>query len=39
MIELIKDNPGLFAGLGLYIATAVLILASRSPEPDDDEAL
>lgn len=39
MIELIKENPGLFAGLGLYIATAVLILASRSSEVDDDEAL
>lgn len=39
MIELIKENPGLFAGLGLYIATAVFILASRNPEADDDEAL
>ena len=39
MIELIKDNPGLFAGLGLYIATAVLILASRNPNADDEEAL
>jgi hypothetical protein len=39
MIELIKENPGLFAGLGLYIATAVLILASRSPEVDTDESL
>lgn len=39
MIELINENPGLFAGLGLYLATAVLILASRSPEVDNDETL
>lgn len=37
MIDLIKENSGLLAGLGLYIATAVLIWASRGPNADDDE--
>jgi len=39
MLELISANPGVFAGLGLYIATAAVILASRSPEADDDDTL
>jgi len=37
MLELITASPGLLAGLGLYIATAAVILASRSPETDDEK--
>jgi hypothetical protein len=37
MLELINANAGLFAGLGLYIATAAVILASSSPVADDEE--
>jgi hypothetical protein len=37
MLELINANPGLFAGLGLYIATAAVILASSSPDANDEE--
>jgi hypothetical protein len=37
MLELITASPGLLAGLGLYIATAAVILTSRSPEADDEK--
>ena len=37
MLELINANPGLVAGLVLYIATAAVILASPSPDADGEE--
>ncbi len=39
MLALINANSGLFAGLGLYIATAAVILASPSLKADDEETL
>ena len=39
MLALINANPGLFAGLGLYIATAAVILASCSPGARAEETL
>jgi hypothetical protein len=36
MLELINANAGLFAGLGLYIAAAAVILASSSRDADDE---
>jgi hypothetical protein len=39
MLALINANPGLFAGLGLYIATAAVILASSSPGAHEEETL
>ena len=39
MLALINANPGLFAGLGHYIAAAVVILASSSPGAHEEGTL
>jgi hypothetical protein len=36
MLELINANPGLFAGFGLDVAIAAVILTSSRPDADDE---